>query len=242
MKVLVIGDIHGENVWKYYLNNNEHDHVVFIGDYFDSFNISIQTQIENFNEIVEYKKSNINKTTLLVGNHDFHYMIDDEMYSGFNASTKFAVQSILLDMVKDGTLTMVHSIGKYLFSHAGVSQKWCENQGDYIDMNNLVNSINDILIFSPRKFSFMDNTPKNSLETLSFTGDNKTQSPIWIRPKSLLNSMVSGGWHQIVGHTHGKNIMFYDNLTIVDAIPNEALLIDIETNELKVITKFDFIV
>jgi hypothetical protein len=235
MKVLAIGDIHGEMGWKDHVGKKQYDHVVFIGDYFDSFNLSVQSQIYNFNEIVNFKQSNPDNVTLLAGNHDFHYMIDDEMYSGFNSSIKFAMQYRLLDMVKDGTITMAHSIGKYLFSHAGISEKWCENQGEFINYDDLVNSINDLFKFTPRRFTFSENTPKNMSDRVSYYGDNNTQSPIWIRPKSLSDNMVKGGWHQIVGHTHDNKIMFHENLTIIDSMPHEALLIDTVTNDLTAI-------
>ena len=39
MKTIVIGDIHGRDVWKEIVFQEQADRVIFIGDYFDSFDI-----------------------------------------------------------------------------------------------------------------------------------------------------------------------------------------------------------
>lgn len=223
MKILVIGDIHGQSVWKQLVYNTEFDHVIFMGDYFDSFNIPIQAQLENFQDILQYKRDNPQTVTLLFGNHDFHYMVDDEMYSGFNVVTKLGIEYILKDCIKNDELVLCCSFDKYLFSHAGVSKVWVENKN--IDTDNLVQSVNDILKFTPRRLCFSENLPTKMSERIDYTGDNRTQSPIWIRPHSLLGSMLEG-YYQVVGHTAHTFVKFLTDLTIVDALPYEALLID----------------
>ena len=40
MKTLLLGDIHGRNIWKEIIKKETPDRVVFIGDYFDSFDIT----------------------------------------------------------------------------------------------------------------------------------------------------------------------------------------------------------
>ena len=39
MKTILIGDIHGRSIWKRIVADEKPDRVVFIGDYFDSFDI-----------------------------------------------------------------------------------------------------------------------------------------------------------------------------------------------------------
>jgi len=39
MKTIFIGDIHGQDTWKKIVESENPDRVVFIGDYFDSFDI-----------------------------------------------------------------------------------------------------------------------------------------------------------------------------------------------------------
>ncbi|NBP57427.1 metallophosphoesterase, partial [bacterium] len=39
MKTIFIGDIHGRSIWKEIVEQEKPDRVIFIGDYFDSFDI-----------------------------------------------------------------------------------------------------------------------------------------------------------------------------------------------------------
>ena len=52
MKTIVIGDIHGRDVWKKIVEHENADKVIFIGDYFDSFDIPSSDQINNFLDII----------------------------------------------------------------------------------------------------------------------------------------------------------------------------------------------
>ena len=38
-KLVAIGDVHGRNTWKQIVEQEQPDTVVFVGDYFDSFDI-----------------------------------------------------------------------------------------------------------------------------------------------------------------------------------------------------------
>jgi predicted phosphodiesterase len=40
MKTLIIPDIHGKSVWKQMIEVESPDRIVFLGDYFDSFDIT----------------------------------------------------------------------------------------------------------------------------------------------------------------------------------------------------------
>ncbi len=73
--VLVLPDVHGRKFWKKPCENIEnYDKVVFLGDYFDPYDfekISVVDCIENFNEILELKRNNMDKVILLIGNHKY---------------------------------------------------------------------------------------------------------------------------------------------------------------------------
>ena len=73
MKTVAIGDVHGRSLWKLIVNQENPDRVIFIGDYFDSFDIKTEEQINNFLDIIEYKKSSGKEVIMLIGNHDYHY-------------------------------------------------------------------------------------------------------------------------------------------------------------------------
>ena len=70
MKTVIIGDTHGRSIWKLIVNQEQDaDRIIFIGDYFDSFEISGVEQIQNFKEIIEYKKTSGKEVIMLIGNH-----------------------------------------------------------------------------------------------------------------------------------------------------------------------------
>jgi DNA repair exonuclease SbcCD nuclease subunit len=76
MKTLILGDIHGMGIWKHIIELEDGlDHIIFMGDYFDSFDIPGIDQLHNFNEIIRFKEETDIKVTMLIGNHDHHYLI-----------------------------------------------------------------------------------------------------------------------------------------------------------------------
>ena len=62
-KVIILPDIHGRTFWKYALEHiDEFDKVIFLGDYLDPYpheGITFDESVENFKEILEFKKNNI---------------------------------------------------------------------------------------------------------------------------------------------------------------------------------------
>ena len=96
-KNVYIGDIHGRDVWKQIVEkHSDADNIVFIGDYFDSFDISGIEQLRNAQEIVQFKKEReldpTKKVYLLIGNHDIHYwpgVKDRGSTSGFQPTMMF---------------------------------------------------------------------------------------------------------------------------------------------------------
>lgn len=68
-KIIAIGDIHGHASWKYILQKEKDaDVIVFVGDYFDSFELKAEEQIRNFRELMEQTENNP-KIIRLIGNH-----------------------------------------------------------------------------------------------------------------------------------------------------------------------------
>ena len=68
MKIVAIGDTHGYRTWKRILEREkEWDRFIFIGDYFDSFDVGSLEQQENFRDIVKFKEENNKKVILYQG-------------------------------------------------------------------------------------------------------------------------------------------------------------------------------
>ncbi len=84
MQTVVISDLHGKDVWKKIVSKENFDKVVFLGDYFDSYDIPYDKQMENFKKIIKFKKKNKDKVVILLGNHDLHNLSElNERYSGY---------------------------------------------------------------------------------------------------------------------------------------------------------------
>ena len=98
---------------------------------------------------------------------------------------------------------MAYQLDKYLFSHAGISTVWLKNVG-YDNTQSIVEFINDLWHHKPRAFDFADNGYGHS----DPYGNDTYQTPLWIRPRSLMRAAVSlkKQYVQIVGHTAVKQI------------------------------------
>lgn len=209
MKIIAIGDIHGRNIWKKIVDKTDADKIVFIGDYFDSFDIKGEEQINNFKDIITYKKTYPNKVILLLGNHDFHYLDVGERYSGFQNGMQYYIASEIKQAIKENLLQICYITGNLIFVHAGVTKTWCVNNN--IDLVNIEQSINDTFTYKPNAFKF---TPgKNQ----SVYGDDVCQSPIWVRPQSLLIDKIDN-YTQIVGHTQQNKLTQIGEAVFIDTL------------------------
>lgn len=211
MTIAAIGDIHGIIGWKDALKESGADRFVFIGDYFDSRDgIPPHIQVKNFREILALKREYPEQFVLLLGNHDYHYLrVSDDRYSGHNAILAPDAYEVLRDAVVSGDLQACCAIGDWLFSHAGVTKTWCADND--IDTDNIEASINELFRDRPRAFAFTLGV------TASPYGDDVCQTPIWVRPNSLLADAIDG-FRQVVGHTQKKEIEITEKAVFIDAL------------------------
>lgn len=69
LKTLVLGDTHRRPFWKQIVQKEkDFERIIFIVDYFDSLKYTPAEQIDNFLEIIEYKKSADQETAGFYGN------------------------------------------------------------------------------------------------------------------------------------------------------------------------------
>ena len=223
-KVIVLGDIHGTIKWKKVIEQNKDaDKIVFLGDYFDSFTIPFEEQYSNFKEILKYKKENLSKVVLLLGNHEYHYLsaYSADRYSGHQLHYAGKIEEVLEKAIKEELINIAYAHREYLFTHAGVTKEWLENQDSEIKELWVSETINRIFLKHPEKFKF---TPSTGLDNY---GDSITQGPLWVRPRALKSNMIEGV-KQIVGHTIQKNINLDDEVIFIDTLEfgNEYLVIN----------------
>jgi predicted phosphodiesterase len=214
-KIVVIGDIHGCNKWK----NIVHIHpdateFIFIGDYFDSFTRSHAECISNFKEIIKWKESTDVKVIMLIGNHDFHYMSEcGGRYGGWSAWHAAEIGELL--RVNKHHLQTAYQSGKYLFTHAGVSKQWYED--NFQEAGNISDQINDLWSYDKRPFNHSG---------MEMYGNYDGEGPMWIRPEALRRNPLDDNIIQIAGHTHMHVIDYDDNHYFIDTLPYEYMTIE----------------
>lgn len=212
-KTIVIGDLHGRDIWRNIVEKEKDaTKFIFMGDYWDSFDVPFVEQVENWTNLVTFKASNPDKVVLLIGNHDFHYMwFAKEQYSGYQHIHEMVIRDYLKQASNLGLMQTAYQQDKYLFTHAGVTKTWFENskiplisrnEKNEIQVDSIANGINYIWEDHPEAFRF---TPSTGLDN---TGDSTTQSPIWVRPRALQDDMIEG-FTQVVGHTHTPSIVHF---------------------------------
>lgn len=152
--ILVCGDIHGRKFWKKPCENIEpYDKVIFLGDYLDPYDfehISVPEAIDNFEEIIDFKKKNNDKVILLIGNHDCSYAFKDY----FNLSSYHCRHSSMFHKTISGIFEknkdlfqLAYAYNDILFTHAGVESGWLDNvvKCDKTDINDIADTLNSLI-------------------------------------------------------------------------------------------------
>lgn len=234
-KRIVLGDMHGHiDSFKRIIAKEVPDDIIMLGDYVDACSLGHKqikkNVLELFDILDNYYDNEDHHNICIVGNHDFHYMLGawDEHYSGWNATTNFWARTVLNERLRLGKMQWcyIDEKNRTIYSHAGVTMKWlketCNNdwQPGGID-------IADINTLNMQYFRFDDSHGYDPY------GDTPWNSPIWVRPMSLVESMYKGSdgitWTQVVGHTHMQRPLTPDNflaqgldrpLWIIDTLPD----------------------
>lgn len=230
MKYIILGDIHGRTIWEDIVKKETYDLVIFLGDYFDTRDdIESTQQIENFTNIMKFKRENIDKVIVLIGNHDFHYTYGtNDIYSGYQQLKKYDFGDLIEEAIRTNLIQVCYVEDGFIFSHAGVTRTWCKNIfGDVPNNDELEEKINDLLHYRQSAFEFT--MGKN----FSYSGDDICQTPIWVRSKSLKQDKIDG-LIQIVGHTPQDNIEINNDIIFIDTLGITGEYLIIEDGEMKI--------
>ena len=221
---IVIGDIHGREIWRKILKDYSGEQVVvFMGDYFDTFEfITTQQQVKNFRSILALKMKYPDKVKLLIGNHDYHYLLGTfARYSGHQTMNAAEITAVLEPNLM--LMQMCYVDGFRVFTHAGVTKTWCKNNN--IDVNgDLEKQINELFKNNRKSFGFC-------IGAIDQTGDDPIQSPIWVRPGSLLEDAVEDKT-MIVGHTQVDKPRIKPPVVMVDTLAT-GYFVEIFNNTLR---------
>ena len=125
-KTLAISDLHGRSFSTifYQLSSLYHpDNIVQLGDWFDTTSgaYSSTFQIGNFKQMMKIRRKNPN-VHVLIGNHDTAYLFTDPKYwYGIHCHGR---EQEIKELIEENIqyIDYFYNDGKYIYSHAGVSQ------------------------------------------------------------------------------------------------------------------------
>ena len=224
MKINVIGDIHGRTNWKDLVMEDAVN--VFVGDYFDPYTrITADELMINFTDICDFKRKHP-ETILLYGNHDFHYI--EPYYGGSTSRYDRWNAKKYLELFEDAE-DLFNGIAyapdpTHIITHAGITKEWLDTYldtddftGIYLEDGSKVPTTREMERFLNDLWNKSDDNSNPKKSEFSFEkncdpwdtyGTTPTQSPIWVRPDTLLEHNAYKGTNvvQIVGHTQLKDI------------------------------------
>lgn len=191
MKTLIIPDIHtGYARAEAIIDFEEHDNIVFLGDYFDAF----YDTLEDTRQVAEWLKNSLEQKNRLhlLGNHDLAYLDQNHLCSGFTDKKLIVIKDTEVDLTK-----LIHYcwVGDWLCTHAGLS-------------NNFFNAYNN---YGKKVITFLHEIDKKRLYDVSVErgGKNAFGGILWCDYAEFYDI---DNLKQIFGHTKGDSVRHKHNL------------------------------
>ena len=261
-RILVIPDVHGETFWKRPVLKyiDQVDRIIFLGDYLDPYpdegkEYSPQDVFDNLMDIIDFKRSHMDKVILLKGNHDQHYasetfrdMACASRCDTINWSIYNAVFVRNKELFKLVHLENVRGL-PYLFSHAGLTLYWINkvNSGVWKLADNKISVTSPDIV---EKINALDDSEEGQ-EMLCVVGrfrnliGAKSGSILWadIEEHPIPDAPKAYGLNkvfQVVGHSKLNDEydkVEFDNLVLIDS--QQCFMID-ESIEEKIVTLRDY--
>lgn len=215
MKYIIIPDVHGRDFWKEPVKetlNNSDSEIIFLGDFLDCYpfewdkHFDYKTHaIENFKDIIQLKKGNPDRITLLLGNHDCEYCISTDICDCRRDRGNQKVIEELFDenknlfqLAKEDTINGKH----FIFSHAGILKGWVKGVfGTDADDEgfNIVNELNDA--WTAEKYGILYSL--GIYDHYRGWGGGEFGSPVWSDIRSWADKREDDTYgYNIVGHTY----------------------------------------
>ena len=132
-ELLIIPDVHGRPFWREPVERGDYAHVVFLGDYCDPYpreGIYEEEALQMFQEVVDFASSHASTTTLLLGNHDLHYVSKVFQKAACGSRYSYLMEEYICEIYEaHKDLFLLAMEAEYegirvLFTHAGVSPVW----------------------------------------------------------------------------------------------------------------------
>jgi len=205
IKIAYIGDVHGKSIWKKFIKDPTINVFVFVGDYVDEdmgMVISDEEMIENLQDVIDFKRKNMNSVVLLKGNHDGTYInLNDPMFkcSRFRESIGMELHD-LFSFNKD-LFQNAFQYKNVIATHAGIQHNWFINDFKGDVTLNIADQLNN-----PQ-----DRDQEDALFQIGkIRGGWASVGGIFWADRSELKKPLKGVT-QVVGHNRVKDISFYEN-------------------------------
>lgn len=244
MKYLVVGDTHTKLpiLWKVKELSPKYDKIIFLGDYVDEWDTPAETSYNFLNELIQFKKENLDKIILIGGNHDCSNWFEGVFICSGYDRTGYK-QSLLKPLFQNNQeLFDICYFDTYMFSHGGFTSGWVKElfkqlkitQKEYkpILKNNpqwladLINeSFHSIIKQEPDPLSVHNKIFFKLADVSAYRGGtNNFGSPLWADYDELITNPLPY-LNQIVGHTPVHTISFH-HFKNGDSSSNELIFCD----------------
>lgn len=235
MKIITISDLHGRDNWRH-IDVDQYDKVIFLGDYTDSYDLSDHLILKNLEQIIRLKSREPNKIVLLLGNHDIQYLhFPYYRCSGFRPSMQLQLTELFTK--HEALFQIAHQEASYLFTHAGVSNRWLAHvpEADLRSKLELNLRALDQLADSMNKVH-AHRILRTSLFDVSYLrgGYEEAGGPVWADKRETSTDYIPG-LHQVVGHTPVPEFITFGDqtgsITYTDVLQTQEAFYTIEIKE-----------
>ncbi|MCL2073138.1 MAG: metallophosphoesterase [Marinilabiliaceae bacterium] len=124
-EILIVPDIHGRDFWLPALDYE--GEVIFLGDYTDPYpqeGFTEEDAYQGLLKIIEFKKQNPDRVTLLIGNHELHYYNREFLAGRYNDKYAEKYKELLTCDENKNLFQICRQIDNYLIIHAGLTKGW----------------------------------------------------------------------------------------------------------------------
>lgn len=209
-QILVIPDVHGRSFWKDAVAQNTDKPIVFLGDYLDPYgheNISQEEALTNFKEIIAFKQANKDRVTLLIGNHEIHYIDTLWQFGRKDTIRAEQIHKLIIDNLSLFSIASHAEIdgNTFLFTHAGIVEAWWKKHfpNTPTDARSICNALNEKMKSMETFSVFIDNALMDVSKLRR--GEAEAGSCLWADvDEHSSRSDFFHGIFQIFGHTQQK--------------------------------------
>lgn len=207
-EIIIVPDVHGRKYWRRAMSWADSTPIVFLGDYLDPYyweeGIDAEDAYETLDEIINFKKRFPETVTLLMGNHDLHYL--SRSVGGCRYDHRHAYQNRALLWSNLELFDIAFSLNcnnqQYLLTHAGVIARWYWNHFPYTDdisAEEIAKHLNEGFHGGLSREAIIDSLSEASPLR---GGSHLFGSPVWAdRLEHQVDSFEFDAIYQIFGHT-----------------------------------------